>query len=100
MTPAAWQAATARMTVAMLIENYIAKHARTIKTGKALAQRLRADVLPIMGNIKLAELHRRDVQRVLDQINDRGSPQSERKLFGDIRSMIRWAAHAAILSTT
>ena len=29
------------MTVAMLIESYVAKHARTIKTGKALAQRLR-----------------------------------------------------------
>ena len=50
-----------------------------------------SDVLPIIGNVRLAELHRRDVQRVLDQINDRGSPQSERKLFGDIRSMIRWA---------
>jgi integrase len=79
------------MTVAMLVENYIAKHARTIKSGKALAQRLRSDVLPIIGNVKLAQLHRRDVQRVLDQINDRGSPQSERKVFGDIRSMIRWA---------
>ena len=79
------------MTVAMLIDSYVAKHARTIKTGKALAQRLRSDVLPIIGNMTLAELHRRDVQRVLDQINDRGSPQSERKLFGDIRSMIRWA---------
>jgi integrase len=81
----------AYMTVAMLIENYIAKHAGTIKTGKALAQRLRSDVLPIIGNIRLAELHRRDVQRVLDQINDRGSPQSERKVFGDIRSMLKWA---------
>jgi len=79
------------MTVAMLIDSYVAKHARTIKTGKHLAQRLRADVLPIIGNVKLAELHRRDVQRVLDQINERGSPQSERKVFGDIRSMIRWA---------
>ena len=34
------------MTVAMLIDNYVAKHAGTIKTGKALARRLRADVLP------------------------------------------------------
>src|SRR6476660_162814 len=28
------------MTVAMLIDSYVAKHARTIKTGKHLAQRL------------------------------------------------------------
>jgi integrase len=79
------------MTVAMLIDSYVAKHAGTIKTGKALAQRLRSDVLPIIGNVALERLHRRDVQRVLDQIKDRGSPQSERKVFGDIRSMIRWA---------
>ena len=39
----------------------------------------------------LEKLHRRDVQRVLDRITERGSPQSERKLFGDIRSIIRWA---------
>ena len=85
------EVAPGTMTVAMLIDSYVAKHAGTIKTGKHLARRLRAEVLPIIGNIRLAELHRRDVQRVLDQINDRGSPQSERKLHGDIRSMLRWA---------
>jgi integrase len=79
------------MTVAMLIDSYVAKHARTIKTGKDLARRLRVEVLPVIGNIRLAELHRRDVQRVLDHINERGSPQSERKVFGDIRSMLKWA---------
>ena len=56
------------MTVAMLIENYIAKHARTIKTGKALAQRLRSDVIPVIGTVKLADLHRRDFHRVVDPI--------------------------------
>ena len=56
-------------------------------------------MLPIIGNVTLEKLHRRDVQRVLIRITERGSPQSERKLFGDIRSMIRWAVSAAISST-
>ena len=42
------------VTVAMLAENYIAKHGRKIKTGKDLARRLRVDVLPIIGTVKLA----------------------------------------------
>ena len=79
------------MTVAVLIDSYVSKHARTIKSGKDLARQLRVEVFPIIGNIRLSELHRRDVQRVLDHINDRGAPQSERKVFGDIRSMLKWA---------
>ena len=79
------------VTVAMLAESYIAKHGRTIKTGDELARRLRVDVLPIIGKVKLAELHRRDVHRVLDAINERGSPQSAAKAFSDMRAMVRWA---------
>ena len=79
------------VTVGMLAENYIEKHARTIKTGKDLARRLRHDVLPVIGGVKLADLHRRDVHRVLDRIKDRGSPQSAAKAQGDIHSMLKWA---------
>jgi integrase len=81
----------AAVTVAMLAENYIAKHGRNIKTGKDLARRLRVDVLPIIGSVKLADLHRRDIHRVLDSINDRGSPQAAAKAFGDVRAMLKWA---------
>jgi integrase len=81
----------AAVTVAMLAENYIERHGRQIKTGKDLARRLRVDVLPIIGNVRLADLHRRDVHRVLDAINDRGSPQAAAKAFGDMRAMLKWA---------
>lgn len=81
----------AAVTVAMLAENYIERHGRKIKTGKDLARRLRVDVLPIIGSVKLADLHRRDVHRVLDAINDRGSPQAAAKAFGDMHAMLTWA---------
>ena len=54
------------MTVADLCELYITKHCPTIKTGVELKRRLRADVIPVIGSIKLSELHRRDLHRVLD----------------------------------
>jgi integrase len=84
-------AGTGAMTVAMLIEIYIARHSIKIKTGRELARRLRGDVLPVIGNVKLADLHRRDVQRVLDPIEDRGSQSSAAKAAGDIHAMIKWA---------
>jgi integrase len=78
-------------TVAMLAKLYLAKHATNIKTGNELERRLRADVLPVIGSVKLADLHRRDVHRVLDRILDRGAKASAKKAFGDLRAMIRWA---------
>jgi integrase len=78
------------MTVADLIESYIAKHVRRLRSHKDRERHLRVDVLPVIGGVKLAELHRRDVHRVLDVINERGSPQS-RATFNVIRAMCRWA---------
>jgi integrase len=79
------------VTVATLVKVYLAKHGSKIKTGNELERRLKADVLPVIGNVKLADLHRRDVHRVLDRILDRGAKASAKKAFGDMRAMIRWA---------
>jgi integrase len=79
------------VTVAMLAKIYLAKHGSKIKTGNELERRLRADVLPSIGNIKLADLHRRDVHRVVDRILERGAKASAKKAFSDLRAMIRWA---------
>ena len=81
----------ASMTVADLIESYTAKHVRTLRSKKDRERHLQVDVLPVIGGVKLAELHRRDVHRVLDVINERGSPQSARAAFNVMRAMCRWA---------
>jgi integrase len=85
------------MTVAGLAETYVAKHARKIKTGRQLERRLRGDVIPVIGSVKLADLHRRDVHRVLDKMLDRDAPQSAGKVFGDLRAMLRWAVERGYL---
>jgi integrase len=80
---------TGPATVATLAATYLAK--KRIKSKRELERRLRVDVLPIIGNVPLSELHRRDAHRVFDPILERNSPSSAKKAHADLRAMIRWA---------
>jgi integrase len=84
------------MTVGGLVEAYVATK-KGIKTCRELRRRLRADVVPVIGTVKLADLHRRDVHRVLDPILERGAPVASAKAFGDLRAMLRWAVERGYL---
>ena len=85
------RAQAASQTVSDLIENYVARHASTKRTGPAIARRLRYNVASQIGGIKLSELHRRDITRCLDAIKDRGADIEANRVFEDIRAMVRWA---------
>jgi integrase len=86
---------SAGMTVADLITSYLEKPNR--KTGRPrksigeIERRLNKNVLPLIGDMKLAELHRRDITRCLDPIKRRGSSIEAARCFQDLRSMLRWA---------
>ena len=82
---------TAAMTVADLIASYLALHARGLRSASEIERRLRFDVLPVIGGLELSRLHRRDIHRVLDRVTERGSPATARKLFADLRTIIRFA---------
>jgi integrase len=80
------------MTVATLVESYLAKHVRpNLRSAKQVERRLRKNVLPLIGNVRLADLHRRDINRVLDPIVGRARPVEANRVFGDIRATLRWA---------
>jgi integrase len=85
---------SAGMTIADMVANYLKKPNR--KTGKPrksigeIERRLNKNILPIIGQMKVAELHRRDVTRCLDPINNRGSSIEAARCFQDLRSMLRW----------
>jgi integrase len=104
----------AALTVRDLVENYIERSVRERdpKTGAfklrshlQVARRLRRNVsgygpdgkaLPdpssgCIGDIKLADLHRRDITRAIDAVMDRGAPTEARHLFIDLGAMIKWA---------
>jgi len=85
------KALAAAMTVADLVDNYAARHAVTRRSGVETVRTLRTDVVPLIGQLKLADLHRRDVQRCLDAVRDRGAPIAANRLFANMRAMLRWA---------
>ncbi|MGE4250867.1 MAG: tyrosine-type recombinase/integrase [Parvibaculaceae bacterium] len=85
------RALEASQTVADLVENYIARHAMTKRSGPAIARRLRKNVKDVIGTVKLADLHRREITRCIDAVKDRGADVEANRVFEDIRAMVRWA---------
>lgn len=79
-------------TVAELVESYLAKHVRLhLRTAPRVERRFVTDVLPAIGTVKVVELHRRDINRVLDPILARGSAIKASRVFEDLRATFRWA---------
>ena len=85
------RAHAASATVSDLVENYIARHASALRSGPAIGRRLRKNVGGVIGNVKLADLHRRDVTRCIDAVTDRGAGVEANRVFEDLRAMLRWA---------
>jgi integrase len=90
--PAAERAAkAAALTVADLVESYITRHADTKRSGNEIARRLRKNVADVIGSIKVADLHRRDLTRCIDKVKDRGAGIEANRVLQDLRAMVRWA---------
>jgi integrase len=80
------------VTVAELVEEYLAKWARPRKRSAAEDERqLRKDVIPRWGRRKAKDITRRDVIELLDAVVSRGSPISANRTFAAIRKMFSWA---------
>ena len=83
---------TAGMTVAALVEAYLTAPERAALRSKAeIERRLRKNVVPVIGEVKLAELRRRDVRNVTDAMLRRGVKVEATRTFEDVRAMVRWA---------
>jgi integrase len=95
--PRAARRSTGAMTVAMLIEQYIEGPARSLRSGANIERRLRKNVMPVIGDVKLSELHRRDVSRVTKPILDRGARVEAARVFEDLRSALNWAVGQGLL---
>jgi integrase len=84
--------ASGAVTVAALIESYLEKHARPHRrTAREIERRLAKNVTPIIGTVKLAGLHRRDINRVVDPVLKRECPVEAGRVFEDVRAVLRWA---------
>jgi hypothetical protein len=74
-------------SVSALAEVYI-KSVSGLRSAREIERRIRKDVLPIIGDIPLRELHRKDVTRVIDA---KSPPIAARRALDDFRAMVRWA---------
>ena len=48
-------------------------------------------MLPVIGSVRLADLHRRHINQVTDRIMKRGRPVAANRVFETLRAMLRWA---------
>lgn len=82
----------AGMTVAALVDAYLADPEKAALRSKAeIARRLRKNVVPVIGAVRIADLRRRDVRNVTDAILRRGKKVEATRVFEDVRAMVRWA---------
>jgi integrase len=85
------RAEQASLSVHDLVESYISRHAAAQRSGNEIARRLRKNVDDVIGDLKLAQLHRRDLTRCIDKVKDRGATVEANRVFEDMRAMVRWA---------
>lgn len=79
-------------TVAALATLYLEKHVRPrLRSAAAAERRLKKNVLPVIGGKAIEELHKRDINRVIDPILERGKQVEAARCFEDMRAMFRWA---------
>ena len=65
--------ASARLTVADLVEAYIRDPAKVrLRTVDEIERRLRRDVVPVIGDLRITEIARRDVRNVIEPIERSG----------------------------
>lgn len=80
------------LTVAGLLDSYLAKHVRpNLKTAAAVQRRINKNVRPVIGTVRVADLHKREINRVLDPILARGRQVEAGRVFEDMRAAFRWA---------
>jgi len=85
--------AAAAETVEWLIDEYLELSARPrqLRTADDIERVLRKDVVPVIGRIPVASLHRRDISRVLDAITARGAQVAAVHCYAMMRAMFEWA---------
>jgi integrase len=85
--------ASGAMTVAALVDSYLEKHVAPLRSATEIERRIRKNIVPVIGDVRLSDFHRRDVNRCVDPITKRGSPIEATRAFEDLRAMLRWAVN-------
>lgn len=88
-------------TVETFMVEYIDRYAKPNKKSWAGdARLLNREVAPVMGRLRLDQVHRRDVIALLDAIRDRGTMVLSNRVLAVVRRMFNFAVERAVLEHT
>jgi integrase len=86
------------MTVADLLRIYMAEHVQTnLRSAVEVERRSRKNILPVIGAVPLANIHRRDITRTVQPVLNRGAPVEATLVFANLRAMMRWGVRQGYL---
>lgn len=95
---AAGEVGAAEMTVARLIDTYLADpEKQKRRSHDEVGRRLHRNVVPLIGAVRLDKLRRRDVRTVCDPLLRRDVPVEAARVFEDVRALVRWAVEMEYL---
>jgi integrase len=89
------------LTVAKLVEEYVEKHAQKFKRSWKEDERLlNKEIVAIWGKRKAADITKRDMTLLLENIVDRGTPAMSNQVLKVVRKMFNFAVERDILTHT
>lgn len=97
---AAAAAAASALTMRELVEDYITRHVKDLRSADEVSRRLRRNILNEthgLGAVLVPNLHRRDIVKAIDAVEDRGAKTEASRCFEDIRAVVRWAVGRGVL---
>lgn len=79
-------------TVEFAVKSYLSKRVRPhLRSAEEVERRFNKNVLPTIGGIKLCELDKRNLTKVIDKIAHRGRQIEAARVFEDMRAFLRWS---------
>ena len=88
-----------RLSVAEVVEQFVAHLKPRRKTADQVERALRRDVVPLIGGVPIGAVTPRDVRRVVEEVVKRGSPSSADHLFVHLNALLRFAVGRGEIAT-
>jgi hypothetical protein len=84
-------AEASRITVAQLLDRYLAAIEKTHRDHRRVRRSIERDVLPVIGALAAEDVRRRDIIAILDTIALRGAPVHANRVRNMLSAMWTWA---------
>ena len=85
------EAEAGRVTFGAAMEDYLKRHVSKTRKAKDAEREIRKELLSRWANRALADVTRKDVVKMVDELLDRGAEHQARNIFGHMRTFYNWA---------